>query len=194
MRFRILSLIALLLVLGATAQPLWAQSLADLAKQEAERRKNVKDTGKVYTNDDLGGAKAPAADAAADATKDAKDAKDTKDASDAKDGKATDDKAKAKDDSGTKDQQYWADRAKGLRTQLDRDQTYADALQTQLSSLQADFVNRDDPIQRSAIAQNQQKVSDELDHLKLSIQGDKEAISNLEEEARRAGVPPGWLR
>jgi len=34
----------------------------------------------------------------------------------------------------------------------------------------------------------------ELDRLKKQLLADKKAIADLEEEARRAGVPPGWLR
>jgi hypothetical protein len=30
--------------------------------------------------------------------------------------------------------------------------------------------------------------------LKQAIESDKKAIADLEEEARRAGVPAGWLR
>jgi hypothetical protein len=35
---------------------------------------------------------------------------------------------------------------------------------------------------------------DELARLKKAIDSDKKAVADLEEEARRAGVPPGWLR
>ncbi len=34
----------------------------------------------------------------------------------------------------------------------------------------------------------------ELNKLKEAIAKGKTAIADLEEEARRAGVPPGWLR
>jgi len=44
------------------------------------------------------------------------------------------------------------------------------------------------------IARDKQKAIDELNQLKQSIENDKKAISDLEEEARKAGVPPGWLR
>ena len=83
---------------------------------------------------------------------------------------------------------------KELQTQLDRDQSYADALQNKINSLTADFTARDDPAQRAVIARDKQKALDELNRLKQAIQDDKKAIADLEEEARRAGVPPGWLR
>ena len=83
---------------------------------------------------------------------------------------------------------------KELQTQLQRDQTYVDALQTRVNSLATDFVNRDDPAQRGVLASERQKALGELDRLKKQIEATKKAIADLEEEARRANVPPGWLR
>jgi hypothetical protein len=182
------------LFLAGSVTGLRAQTLGDVAKKEEARRKEVKQPAKTYTNKDLAGSPAaatPAADAAAPAIAPTADA-----AKDAKAKKDADDKAKAKekDQGPVKDQAYWAGRVKELRTQLDRDQTYADALQTKINSLATDFVNRDDPAQRAQIARDKQKALDELNRLKAAIQNDKKAIADLEEEARKAGVPPGWLR
>lgn len=181
--------IVLLLLILTAAGTARAQSLADVARKEEERRKTVPETGKVYTNKDLtapsGGAaqppaeKAPkAADAAKNADKSAKDAKD-------KD---------AKDKEPPKDQAYWAGRLKALQDQLLRDQNYADAMQTRINSLTADFVNRDDPAQRAVLERDRQKSIAELARLNKSVQDTKKALADLQEEARRAGVPPGWLR
>jgi hypothetical protein len=83
---------------------------------------------------------------------------------------------------------------KALRTQLERDQVYAAALQTRINSLTADFTARDDPAQRSVIGADRQKAIDELARLKEQIENGRKAIGDLEEEARRARVPAGWLR
>ena len=48
--------------------------------------------------------------------------------------------------------------------------------------------------QRAVIDRNRQRALGELDRLKKAIEGSKKAIADLEEEARRASVPPGWLR
>ena len=170
--------------LSGTASALFAQSLADVAKKEEERRKAVKETGKTYTNSDLKGVPPAtgqsttpadaAKPAAVDADKDKKDSASQKDKS--------------------KDKDYWAGRMKELRGQLERDQTYADALQSRINQLTTDFVARDDPAQRGVIARDKQKAIEELNRLKQTIVDEKKAISDLEDEARRAGVPPGWLR
>jgi hypothetical protein len=177
--------LALLLVAGV-AGTVRAQSLADVAKKEEERRKALPPPTKVYTNKDLvespnDPAPPPPGDAAKDAAK-AKDA-DAKDV-DAKDG----------DKGEKKDQAYWAGRLKGLQQQLDRDKEFADALQTKVNALTTDFVNRDDPAQRAVIAQNRQKSLDEIARLTKAVAADQKAIADFQEEARRAGVPPGWLR
>ena len=83
---------------------------------------------------------------------------------------------------------------KELQTQLQRDQTYVDALQTRVNSLATDFVNRDDPAQRAVLAKERQTALGELDRLKKQIEATNKAIADLEEEARRANGPPGWLR
>ena len=174
--------------IGLGVRPLSAQSLADIAKKEEERRKAVPAPAKVYSNKDLAPAPAgstPAPAKAGEAPKDVdKDGKDTKDAKDTKDTK----------DTPVKDQAYWSGRLKALQTQLDRDQAFADAIQTRINSLMADFVNRDDPAQRAVIERDRIKAVAEQARLTKAIQDDKKALADLQEEARRAAVPPGWMR
>lgn len=162
------------------------QSLADVARQEGERRKSLQTEGKTLTNADLvpgpaTSAPPPSTPAAGATTGDAKDAKDS-----AGDGAAK--------DAGKKDQKYWADRMKGLNAKLSEDKILADAMQTRINALTTDFVNRDDPAQRAVIASDRQKALDELARLKQAIVSDSKAIDDAEEEARKANVPPGWLR
>ena len=170
---------------GASA-PLFAQSLGDIARTEEARRQAVKAPAKVYTNKDLGnvdpGPPVPPPDAskAPPAPADGKDAEKDKD--------------KDKEKTPVKDQAYWGGKVKALQAQVDRDQTYADAMQSRVNALTADFAARDDPAQRSVISSDRQKAVAELDRLKLAIQNDKKALADLQEEARRAGVPAGWLR
>ena len=81
-----------------------------------------------------------------------------------------------------------------LQEALDRDSTFAEALQSRINALTTDFVNRDDPAQRTVIERDRQKAVAELDRLKKQISDDRKALADFEEEGRRAGVPPGWLR
>ena len=180
----VLTVLASAAPVRAFAQP----SLADVARQEEERRKTVPAPAKVYTNKDLSPVVGPPPAAAAPTeAKDSKAADDSKGAKDSKDAKDTGKKE-------VKDQAYWSGKLKALQQQLDRDSSFSIALQTRINSLLTDFVNRDDPVQKAAIERDRQKALAELDGLKKTIVDDKKAIADLEEEARRAGVPPGWLR
>jgi len=68
------------------------------------------------------------------------------------------------------------------------------ALESRINALQADFVNRDDPAQRAAIAQDRQKAIDEMARTTAEIDTLKKEIADIQEEGRKAGVPPGWVR
>jgi len=182
-------------LLLATASSYAQQSLADVARKEEERRKTQAPASKVYTNKDLadvppstmpapsGGSGGTSSSAGSGTTSSTGSTPKKDDQKDAKD-----------DKSEARDQAYWSGRMKSARETLDRDSTFADALQSRISALTTDFVNRDDPAQRSTIERDRQKAVAELDRLKKQVLADRKAITDIEEEARRAGVPPGWLR
>lgn len=190
MHARSLVFFALGLAVAVSSVPLRAQSLAELAKKEEERRKGVPEPAKVYTNKDL--TAVPGGTPAASVPAPAADAGAAPQAADSapKDSDASKDKPAGQ----VKDQAYWAKRLKTLQEKLDREQTYVEAIQTRVNALSTDFVNRDDPIQRAGIERDRQKAMAEMDRLKKSVEDTKKGIADLEEEARRAGVPPGWLR
>ena len=177
---RLLILALAVLSLMSLVAPLSAQSLADVARKEEERRKAIRVPVPVLTNKDLG--TVPAAPASAASVPAADGA--------AKD--AAKDKTTAAEPA--RDQAYWSGKMKAAQTQLDRDQAYAVAMQVQVNALTTDFTNRDDPAQRAAIDQDRKKTMAELDRLTVAIQQDKKAVADLQEDARKAGVPPGWLR
>ena len=192
MRHQVAVVLLASLFVGLTPA-LRAQSLADLARKEEARRKTIPKPAKVYTNKDLSAVPPapPPAPAAADDGKTTKPA-DAQDKVKEKDAAAKD--ARAAEKEPAKDKAYWAGRLKTLQEQLDRNRTYADALQTRINALTADFVNRDDPAQRAVLERDRQKNIAELERLKRTIQDDQKALAEFSEEARRAAVPPGWLR
>jgi hypothetical protein len=174
---------AALLALMLYADSISAQSLADVARAEEARRKAIKSTSKVYTNDDLNKAgidtppPAPAAPA--------------KEASPAK---PETEKPPPKVDEVRKDEKYWKDRMATLQATLSRNKILADALQSRINALTTDFMNRDDPAQRAVIEQDRRAAVGELDRMKQDVEKTDKAIRELEEEGRKANVPPGWLR
>jgi hypothetical protein len=164
-----------------------AQGLADVARAEEARRKAIKAPKKVYTNDTLRGADggeapeppAPPPPTSSAATKPAQTT--TKPES-----------AAAAD--LAKDEKYWRDRITGVRSELKRSQAFYDALQSQINGLYTEFVNMADPAQRAVIEQKRLAAIAEQDRLKTEIARLTKAIADVEDEARRASVPAGWLR
>jgi len=158
--------------------PVFAQSLGELARQEAARRKAVA-PGKVYTNDDLrpspvsATAVAPAADAAPPAPPSP---------------------AAPAPDPVKKDEAYWRTRIQGEGQALDRAKVMLDALQSRVNALQTDFVSRDDPAARAVIGAERARALGELDRTKLEIQQRTKALAAIKEEARRSGAPAAWYR
>jgi hypothetical protein len=186
-------------VLLTIAWPASAQSLGDVAKKEQERRKATPPAAKTYTNDDLkklppapGSTTDPAVklgdqkDAAKANAKDATAAEGAKAGEEAKD--------TTKPAEPAKDEAYWRGRVTAAREEIRRNEMFRDALQARINGLTADFTARDDPYQRAQVADDRQKAIAELTRVNTEITNGAKRIADIEDEARRAGVPPGWIR
>jgi hypothetical protein len=171
---------ALMLALPTAAA---AQSLADIARAEEARRKSVTKPSKVYTNVDL------RADITAPPSTNASPA-----APSSQVPSVNLPAGKAEPLPPEKDQAYWSARINAARQALDRSRIFADALQSRINALTTDFTNRDDPAQRAQIELERQRAMAELDRVNKEIAEQTKAIADIEDEARKAGVPPGWLR
>jgi hypothetical protein len=80
------------------------------------------------------------------------------------------------------------------RAALARDQLLAEALQSRVNALTADWSARDDPAQRQQLYDERIRVLEALDRMRERVASGREAIAGIEEEARLENVPPGWLR
>jgi hypothetical protein len=189
---RLLGTALAVVVLGGTIQ---AQTLGDIARKEEERRKTVSTPGRVYTNDMLPAVPPPATPAA--------EAGPATPAGEPGSGRAegtgTPETAPAEgaaeEPAGVeRGEAYWRDRITKHRDALRRSAMFAEALQTRINALTADFTARDDPAQREVIALDRQRALAELDRVREEVAEETKALAATEEEARRSGVPPGWLR
>lgn len=95
---------------------------------------------------------------------------------------------------GAGDEERWRNRMAEARQALEQAERRAAELQTRVNRLWADFTARDDPAQRAAIEQDRAAALDELEETEAEADELARAIIDLRDEARRAGVPPGWLR
>jgi hypothetical protein len=167
-------------------------SLADVARAEEARRKTAKKATKVLTNTSLSPADVssiPAPPSPAPAASGATNATPGVPTTNIPGGKAG-----PVDPAAMKDQAYWAGRMSKARTELSRTQMFSDSLQTKINSLRTDFVNRDNRVEREKIQQDLNTALAELERLKKEIDTQTKAITAIEDEARRANVPSGWLR
>ena len=177
-----------------------AQSLGDLAKKEAGTPQGDaaggQDLHQRRSEEAAAGARVDRrsrseAGRAKDAAKtDAKDATPAEAAAKPGDAKA-DDQA-----GGTREgrRRTGAAAITAVREDIRRNEMFRDALQTRINALTADFTARDDPVSARADRRRSPEGARRAgpgQH--RNREGDKQ-IADIEEEARRAGVPPGWLR
>jgi hypothetical protein len=198
----LLSGLAFTAVIARLPHLVLAQSLGDVARKEQERRKTVAQPTKVLTEKDLT-AVPPVSPApptliqpesdAAPAEGGAKESEKDADESDASAKNAGTDGDTA-DEPPAKDQAYWSGRVKALQEQIARNQTFAVALQSRINALANEYTNQADPLQQATIAADRQSAIAELDRVNKQVEDDRQALADLQEEARRAGVPSGWLR
>ncbi len=174
------AVLGLALAMAATTA---AQSLGELAKKEAARREAVKTHGKVLTTDSIQRVPAPPPPPPSATASSAPD--------------------KAEAEAGTEQpkpqdrkaqETTWRARMQGAREGLQRSQMFAEALQSRVNGLTTDYTSRDDPAQRAAVATDRDKALAELKRVKDEMVKQNKAIADIQDEARKAGVPPGWVR
>jgi len=207
MKTRLLRIGASLVVAGAlTGGPAFAQSLGELARKEAERRKAITTPVKVYSNANVRSeakpatppASSPAAAVPAPAPPPSPSGTPPAAAPGAPAAGQTPaqaaDTAKPPAPDPKQEEASWRKRIQSERDALSRAQTFSDALQSRINALSNDFVSRDDPAVRTQISNDRQKAVAELDRVKQEIAQYTKSIAAIQEEARKAGVPAGWVR
>ena len=193
-----------------TGELCMGQSLAAVAREEQERRKKISSPGKEYTNEDLRGAgvatlpSGPATNGPpagmpqgagaprppASTARDTSDSSPTADSGGAPDAEAAPEGGEAP----TRTEASWRNRVTTARDELERLQLFLDSLQSRVNGLWADFTARDDPAERATLEQDRQRALAEMERVRSDIEEKTQEIADIEEEARRTGVPPGWLR
>lgn len=170
------SIVAAVLVAGVVSAG--AQSLADVARTEEARRQKMAAPKKVYTDADVAKyAPAPGAQAAA-TTVTALDAN----------GKPVGEQAAAQ--GLPADEAGWRARLQNARDGMDRNRLLLSALEQQARSAarKAGTPDGDEP------ADDGSNRAAEIKRLKAEMDTFRATLANAEEDARKAGVPPGWVR
>jgi hypothetical protein len=165
-------------VLLAGAASARAQSLADVARKEEARREGIKQPVKVYTDADVQKYQVVTASSQTQAAKvTALDAN----------GQPVGQQAAA---AGLPtDEAGWRARLQTARDGMDRSRLALSALEQQ--AMRAKMQKGD---AESAGGDESSARDIEIKRLKAEIDQHKKVLANAEEDARVAGVPPGWVR
>jgi hypothetical protein len=192
-----LSLVATTLLLAAEASG--QTPLVDAARRERARRAAIPpdEKARVYTNEDLrnsGGltigvlpsSAASGSDPAGPASSGSggPDVSPDEDGLDAAQPEAT--VARGED--------YWRARIAAARDAQARAALMAAALQNRADGLWAQFTAIDDPVRRGAVERQRLEALGALEETRAERDRLDGEIREIEDEARRSGVPPGWLR
>jgi len=155
-----------------------AQSFGTIAQQEEARRKAISTPSKVITNRDLKPVESPIRTSAPATVTVA----------------AVSVNLPPEPKYMARDASYWLNRMRDLRTTLDRLTLQAAALRNRADSLNHEFDWTWDRSRRSTIESERQQLRTELELVKADVAATAKQIFDLEDEARRSNVPPGWLR
>jgi hypothetical protein len=164
----------------------YGQSLADVARQEEERRRATSTQVRVYTNEDLGKASQPAPIATTVAA-----AKPDATASKADAGKVESTEAAAEAPKAEvnehRNEQHWRERSRSYRERLDKLRADVAAIQSQIDALQA-------AAQTPAVLSDLRIAEKDLIKFKNQMAFIQKEWSQIELLAREAKVPPAWLQ
>ncbi|BCS34553.1 hypothetical protein TBR22_A37810 [Luteitalea sp. TBR-22] len=189
--------------IGATAHQVDAQSLGDVARQEAARREQIKTSGKVLTNADLppsavlAPAGAPAAPAPEAGSELAEAARGRESASTTDEAKAKATAAAAADTKGkaapADDEDGWRSRAAAIngalseaRTQVRQLKALGDRLSLESQAANPDIAARASAERadlRAQVAKAEERLAEAT-----------AAHEAFQREARAAGVPSAWIQ
>lgn len=152
-----------------------AQSLAEVAEQE--KRKRSKGPTRVYTNEDLLKGASPAD-------------KDKPSPSPA----AVPSPETGPDSPGNG--VAWRARAEAARAAVRGSETHVKQIEERIAMLNADVAPTGfgDPFRLQTLEAQKAQARAELDKAKEALSKAQKALEDLEDEARRQGIPPGWLR
>jgi len=161
--------------------PVASAQLGDVARKAETQRKALEEPGKVYTNGDLRPDRSPGRPAApaVSGTTEPPAAGETEEA----DGEEP-----------VRDETYWRGRIDAARSALSRAETFASALESQVNGLYAELTSCSAPPQCDEISARRSKSRAELERVKQEIAAHTKDMAAIQEEARRAGVPAGWVR
>jgi hypothetical protein len=159
--------------------------LVKAAKKEKERRAKV-EAKKTLTNQDIEEIKTKQLGIESAAAPGAEPAEDIIEDKDKKDKKEVD---------PTQSEEYWRTRKQETDQRLEEAQSKVQELQNEINNLTTAFYAESDGVaQRPLIESERIERLKELEQAKQDLENARAESEGLEDEARKAGALPGWLR
>jgi hypothetical protein len=174
-----------------------AQSLVDVAKKSKAQQKSTKRPARVYTNADVPVTAAATAGTGTEISTTPKEGEPADGAA------AADPNAKkAEGEGGVKpgvssgDEAKWRGRMTAAREAVSRAKLQLEGMRTRVMTLQTARAagGGNDVNQQAAVKEQQAAALQEFDRLRADLEKYQKAVTDVEAEARAAGVPAGWLR
>ncbi len=169
---------------------IYAQSLAEIAKKEKERREKIKTPGKVITNETIqdhlqgkGNVPGTLEQGSEEATSEESGEKTESKETGA--GEITDLEGNT--------ESYWRNRIRSAQQRITDLEKQVDNIQSKLNALQMSFYTIDDPNQRQLLNTEIDKAFEELAQAKADLENAKQELEDTREEGRRKGALPGWI-
>jgi hypothetical protein len=197
------------MVVAAFVAAAHSQSLADLADKEKERRQDVQNGSKVITNAEMtkyrGGAVTTFGASGNPARKEKSgqakpgQAESQQEGSEPEEGEA---EASASADEPDPDEpvdfqgrseSFWRKTMADARQKVKALENESSVIILKLNDLQNRFYSEDDGFKRELIQKEIQKALYEQDRNKEDLAKAKDALQDLEKEARKSGALPGWI-
>ena len=185
------SLILSGLLLAMLVPAAYSQSLADLAKKEAERRKAIQEKAKVITDQEADKYRS----APVTTTMPATTASGEKPESVGEEGTAATQAKPATDepvDFQGRTESFWKTTFADARKKVSDLENEANALVLKLNDLQNKFYRESDGFKQQEWQRQIQKTIYEIDQ--ENLEKAKTELADLELEARKSGALPGWIR
>jgi hypothetical protein len=163
-----------------------AVNLAELSRQEKERKKNQQTASVVLNNDNL----STFAKDKGSFIQASNSGESSKTLSSHSEGQGGDMPGRTSEG----DQEFWKNRKKMLADNIENLEKQVEKGQSDINHWQTQYLNNDVLTQKNTIKENMDKAANTLKELKEKLNDAKMDLEEFYEEARKKGIPPGWIR
>jgi chromosome segregation ATPase len=99
-----------------------------------------------------------------------------------------------KEEDAQKTQEYWQNLRNRLDSQIGELEQKIETDQLTINSLTTQYFNMDLPLEKARLKERLDRMNSAMEENRQRLQSLKGELNNLADNARKAGVPPGWLR